>query len=181
VKADIKSKKFRRIRYLVFLPFFLPFQFLWSYIAVIWAFGLKPYPLALKEFGIRVVSLEDDGTWANHIKVYTALEMLNRHDREKLELVKKHFRIIFIVSKKYQDLFFNLGAGVCIVNLQRIFAERPPGQRLLTIIWGLVYEASHIKFAGKFGVYLHTSEAVKSLCKEESRRTMQKLKDALPE
>jgi hypothetical protein len=149
---------------------------------VIWAFGLKPYPSAIEEFGIRVVALEDDGTWINHIKVYTALEILNRHDKEKLELVKKHIRIIFIRPMeingsrwKQSNICRYMGTGVCIVNLQRVLAEKQPGQRASTIIWSLVYEASRVKFAGQFGAYLHTSEAVKNACREESQRTMQKL------
>jgi hypothetical protein len=176
VKADVKSEKFRRMRYLALWPVFVPSKFLWSCITVIWAFCLKPYPLALKEFGIRMVSFENDGTWDNHTEVYAALEMLNWHDRERLELVKKHIRIIFLAPKINTGCFYS-GTGVCLLNLRRIPVELSTRHRALTIISWLVYEASRAKFAGKFGAYLRTSEAIKNLCKEESQRTMQKFRE----
>ena len=176
MKADIKSEKFHRIRHLALLPVYVPSKFLWSCITVIWAFCLKPYPPALKEFGIRVVDFEDDGTWENHTKVYAALEMLSRHDREKLELIKKHIRIIFLAPKINTGCFY-MGTGVCLLNLRRIPAELSPRHHALTIISWLVYQASRVKFEGRFGTYLRTSEAIKNLCKEESQRTMQKFRE----
>ena len=123
-----------------------------------------------------MVAYEDDGTWDNHIKVYAALELLNRHDREKLELVKRHIRIIFLAPKLNTGCFY-LGTGVCLLNLQRIPVELSPRHRALTIISWLVSQASRVKFEGRFGTYLRTSEAIKSLCKEESERTMQKFRE----
>jgi hypothetical protein len=181
VKADVKSGKFRRIRYLVSLPLIVPSRFLLSCITVIWAFRLKPYPTAFKEFGIRVVAPKDDGTWDDHIKVYAALELLNRHDEKMMELVKKHIRIIFLVSIETSRAYhwktsgaYYWGKGVCLLNLRRIPVEMSPEQRAVAIIGWLVYEASLVEFAGEFGAYLHRSKEAKTICEEEKRRTLQK-------
>jgi hypothetical protein len=172
MKAEVKSINVRRIIHLLSLPLLVPVGFLLSCMLAIWAFRFKPYQSALEEFGVRVVDSEDDGTQNNCRKVYVALELLNRHDKEKLELVKKHIRII-VLGLTIPKVCYYMGTGVCLLNLQKIPVEK----RATTIIWWLVYEASRAKFAGKFGHYLGTSEKVKNLCKEEQRRTMQKFHD----
>ncbi len=172
MKAEIKSVKARRIIHLLLLPLLVPGGILLSCMLAIWAFKFKPYRSALEEFGIRIVDCEDDGAQNNCQKVYVALELLNRHDKEKLALIKKHIRIILLGLTTPRFCFY-MGTGVCLLNLQKIPVEK----RTTAIIWWLVYEASRVKFAGKFGHYLGTSEAVKNLCKEESQRTMQKFSE----
>jgi hypothetical protein len=167
MKADVKSEKFRCIRRLA-LP---PLVFLWSCVSFVFAFRLKPYPTAFEKFGICVVALEkNEKTFDDQVKVYAALELLNRHDKEKLELVKKYFRIIYLLSHNPSGCRY-FGSGVCYMGkLQEIPAEKRVGK----IIGWLVYEVSRVKLMGKFGCYLRTSEEVKNLCLEECRRTQQK-------
>jgi len=169
VKDAVKSSKIRRFIYLLTLPLRVPALFLFSWVFVIWAFKSKPYPSALDEFGIRVVDCEDDGTQNNCRKVYVALELLNRHDKEKLALIKKHVRTILLGLKIPSGCHY-IGTGIYLLDLQRIPVEK----RATTIILLLVYEVSRVKFTGKFSHYLPASEKVKILCKEEQRLTMQK-------
>jgi hypothetical protein len=173
VKADVKFPLVQRIIYLVSVPS----RFLFGCIAFIWASRLKPHPLALKEFGIRVVAIENYGTWDNHDEVYAALALLNRFDPGMMELVKTHIRTILLPPVK-TDLghrsYFGIGR-ICFVNLQtaKCRAERLP----IAIAGGLVYFASLTKLTGKFGVYLRTNEEVSRICKEEQRRTIRKLSE----
>jgi hypothetical protein len=172
VKAEVKPVNVRRIIHLLVLPLRVPAGFIFSCMLTIWTLRLKPHRSALEEFGIRVVDCEYDGAQNNCRKVYVALELLNRHDKEKLALIKKQIRII-LLGLTIPRVCFYMGTGVCLLNLQKIPVEK----RATTIIWWLVYEASRVKFAGKFGHYLGASEAVKNLCKEESQRTMQKFSE----
>jgi len=175
LKTDIR-KKLHQIFYLVILPVYVPSRFLYSWVLAIWAFRLKPYPTTFQKFGIRVVAQEEDeGTWNDQIKVYAALELLSRHDKEKLGLVKKYIRIIMLSTIKNKGLLcFYMGAGVCLLDLKKLPVEMSSNRRAIKIIGWLVYEASKIKFKGKLGAYLSTSEEILNLCIEEQRRTVQK-------
>jgi len=155
----------------------LPLRFLFSYGLVIWAFRLKPHPRALEKFGIRVVAVENYGTWNNQFIVYVALELLNKHDREKLELVKKHIRIIFIypTTKDGTTPFFYMGAGVCTLDSRIFPAKMSRGLRITNVIGWLVYEATRVRLAGKLGIYLPTSKEVENVCQEKKQKTIQKM------
>lgn len=177
MKADIKSSKVRRIITLLTLPLLVPLRFLFSHALAIWSFSFKPYPTAFQEFGIRVVAIEDYGTWNDQVKVYVALELLNRHDKGELELVKKYIRIIFLWPIKNKERACHyMGAGVFLLDIQKIPVER----RVPTIISWLVYEASRLKFAGRVNRYFGTfgtSKELEQACKEEQQRTMQKFRE----
>jgi hypothetical protein len=165
VKADDKSEKNRCIRRLMLLPLF----FLWGCVSFVMAFWFEADRVTYKKFGIRVITTEKNESAFD--EVYTALELLNRYDKEKLELVKKYFRIIYLLSKEPSGCGY-FGSGVCFMSkLEEIPAEKRVG----TIIAWLVYEASRVKFTGAFGSYIRTSEEVKNLCKEEQRQTLQKI------
>jgi len=167
-------------------PVIMPSRFLFSCALVVRAFCLRPDRLTYEEFGIRVVAMgKDDRTSDDRVKVYAALELLRQHDKEKLELIKKHIRTIYLWSGetggpsgwKRQSGGFYMGTGVCFLNLRLFPADLSGGNRAVTIIGWLVFEASKVEFAGKFGVYFPLSEEVQSRCTEEHRRTVQKFCD----
>jgi hypothetical protein len=168
VKADVKSDRFRYIKRLVLPPLFL----LWGCVSFVMAFWFEKDRETYKKFGIRVITFGDnESALDDRGKIYAALELLNHHDKEKLELVKKYFRIIYLLSKDPPGCGY-FGSGVCFMSrLHKIDAEK----RVDTIITWLVYEASRVEFAGTFGSYMCTSEEIKNLCKEAQRQTLQKI------
>ena len=189
VKSDVKSSQLPRIIYLMILPLFVPLRFFFGCAVFIRALWLKPDRLTYKEFGIRVVTADkDDKTSDDFDKVLAALRLLKRYDKEELELIKKRFRIICLLpgetdearARKLWKLGCGcnyIGTGVYSLNLRLFPADFSDGRRVVHIIGWLVYEVSRVKFAGKLGAYLRTSEEVKKLCKEDQERTLQKIND----
>jgi hypothetical protein len=170
VKTDIKFPMVRRVR-----------RFLFDCIAIIWVSRLKPHPLALKKFGIRVVTPKIFGGRDIQGEVCSALELLNRHDEEKLELVKKHISTILIFLLRSEKYSGQLRTGhICVLNLQRFPIEMFSERRLISIAGSLVHCASGVE-QRKLGVYLPESEVFKNICKEEQKQTVEKLSKILCE
>jgi hypothetical protein len=107
--------------------------------------------------------------------VFTALVMLNRFDEERMELVRKHIRIIFLVPMKIAANYVETGRG-CMLNLEK-FPECPVGTLPIAIAGKLVYFATLAKFKRGF----LTSEAIKDICKKEQQRIVDKLSKELCE
>ncbi|HEY1718535.1 MAG TPA: hypothetical protein VGH42_09630 [Verrucomicrobiae bacterium] len=165
--------KLKEFRYWAFSISTLPVRFLFNCIFILWAYRLTPYPTAFEKFGVRVVDPEDDGTCNYTRKVYVALELLNRHDQEKFEIIRKNFRIIFLKPANSNKVAFYWGFGVCSLNKRKI----PESNYTGSLIGWLVYEAFKAKSKGKFRSYLPASEKVRNLCMEEVRRTQQKFNE----
>jgi hypothetical protein len=157
-------------------PLLAPVYSLCGCVLVIWAARLKPHTLALEKFGIRVVAPKDYGSRDNHGEVYAALALLNRFDEEKMELVKKYIRIIFLLPMKIRAGYVRTG-GVCYLNPQKYPAECPAGTLPIAIAGTLVFLATLAKFKKGFVA----SEGVLNICKDECQKIVDKLGKALCE
>jgi hypothetical protein len=156
-------------------PLIWPLYVIIGRIFIIWASRLKPHHQALERFGIRVVAPKDYGSRDDHGEVYTALALLDRFDEEKLELVRKYLPIIFLVPMEIASGYVETGR-LCYLSLKK-FPESPAGTTPIVIASRLVYFAILAKIKKGFA----TSEDVRNICKEEERRTMQKLSEILCE
>jgi hypothetical protein len=159
----------------IIIPLLAPVYSLCGCFFAIWASRLKPHPMALETFGIRVVASEDYGSRDNLGEVYTALVLLNRFDEAGMKLVRKHIRIIFLVPMEIARGYVRTGR-ICYIDPQK-FPECPSGTMPITIAGTLVHFAALAKFKKGFV----TSDDVKNMCKEEERRTVQKLSEILCE
>jgi hypothetical protein len=163
----------------VIAPLLAPVYFLCGCILIIWASRLKPHSLALKKFGIRVVAPKDYGSQDNHGEAYSALALLKRFDEERMELVEKHIRIIFLFGGTRGVTGYVRTGRVCLLNLQK-FPECPAGTMPIAIAGILVYFASLAKFKIKVP-FVGGREDIKNICEEEQQQTVEKLSKILCE
>jgi hypothetical protein len=152
-----------------------PVYYLGEHICVIWASRLKPHPLALENFGIRVVAPKGYGSRDNHGEVYTALVLLRKFEEERFEVVKEYVHTIFLCEAAFASGYMQK-SRICYLNVRR-FSECPSGTIPIVIAGILVYFATLAKFKKR----LWTSEDVKNICKEEQQRTVNKLSEELCE
>ena len=159
-------------------PLFFPFYSLCGFVFVFWASVRKPHPLTLEQFGIRVVAPKDYGSWDNHGEIYNALVLLKRFDEEKLELVKKYIRIVFLCTIKNERAEGGrLPTGrVCLLDLQK-FADCSAGMIPIQVAGMLVRFASLAKYKKGYKEAFWTSDDVRKICMEEQRLTIEKLID----
>jgi hypothetical protein len=156
-------------------PLIWPLYIIIGRIFIIWSSRLKPHHQALQRFGVRVVAPKNYGSRDDHGEVYTALALLDRFDEEKLELVRRYIPIIFLAPMEIASGYVETGR-VCCLNLKK-FSECPAGTMPIVIAGRLVYFAMLAKIKKGFVA----SEDVKNICKEEERRTVQKLSEILCE
>jgi hypothetical protein len=153
-----------------------PAYYLGERICVIWASRLKPHPLALENFGIRVVAPRDYGSRDNHGEVYTALVLLKKYEGERFEVVKEYIRTIFLCEMIFKSGYMQK-SRICYLNMQK-FSKCPSGTIPITIAGILVYVASFAKFNVPSGV---ECEEIKKICDAEEQKVVQKLAEILCE
>lgn len=176
MKVDIKSRQLPRIVYLAILPLYVPLRFLFSCAWLIRTFWLKPDLATYNEFGIRVFAPELENKASDgYDSVFAALSLLKRYDKEKLRLIKKHVRILYLWSDETEGGCLYIGTGVFAFNFGLFHAGVSSASRACQIALGLVYAASKLELAGKFGAYLRISEQIKNRCEEEQRQTLERI------
>jgi hypothetical protein len=148
-------------------------EFFGGCLMVVWSSALKPHPLALKKFGIRVVAPKNYGSMDDHADVYTALLLLNRFGPKELEQVEKYIRIIFLREVDGPSLYLKTGRICHLTHLK----ECPAGVVPIMIAGTLVYLAALAKFKRGFV----TSEGVHDICRGEKQRIVDKLSKELCE
>jgi hypothetical protein len=120
---------------------FSPFIYFVAKAVNSWASKLKPHELAPRNFGIRVVAEQGDGTWDNHEEAYAALVLLSEHEEVALELVKKHIRTIYFFEPWQRGNGYVRSAKICILDIRK-FAKSAPGTIPISIAGLLVYFAT---------------------------------------
>jgi hypothetical protein len=156
--------------------FAAPFHYLFARINVFVASRLKPHPLALKHFGIRIVAARDYGSQDNQDEVYSALVLLKQFDEDEFNLVKKNIRTIFL----HDMLIFGVGyqpTGQMFVFDIRNLSACPSGTLPIAIAGYLVYFASVAE--NLLGVEF--KEMKKINAEEKQQQIVEKLLKSLPD
>ncbi len=144
---------------------------------VVLAYLKKPHLSALKETGIRVVSITDDRQpeGSKRDEVYNALLLLERYDSETFNRIIKHIRIIFLFPVSHNVGYIHTG-WIYSLSLQGIVATFPTKTLPVKIAGNLVCQAiiSESKSGATYFDKLKCS-AIKEHCRKEQHRIVQKL------
>jgi hypothetical protein len=154
-------------------PLFVLWDLFASFVMKIWASRRKPHPLAMEKFGIQIVAPKDYGSMDDHADAYNALIILKRFEPEKLEQIQKWIRIIFFHSLDGAPGYLRFGR-ICYLSPPK---NCPAGTAPIVIAGLLIYFAALAEVKKGF----FASEEVKSFCRNENKRVVEKLSEALCE
>jgi hypothetical protein len=143
----------------------------------------RPHSLALKRYGIRIVAVthnnprqEEDFCDA----AYKALILLEQHDNEMFDRVKRYTRLICLSPADRHSAGSVPTFGLYFINVLRFPTNYPTEKLPITIAGFLVGEATLAKLKGCTANYDKVNGAAKlEVCRKRYLLTVQKLEQAL--
>jgi len=145
-------------------------------IILLWAYA-RPASSSMKKIaGIRLTAdAEYSADHGSHLnEVCEAMLLLERVDIESFELIKKHIRVIFLLSIGVECTYLPIGK-ICILNL----TGKSDEDKLIKIAGFLVSCATYSRLSGPIKFYLSQhQENAKRVSQVEKRRVIEKLKAA---
>ena len=151
---------------------------------VLLSFLRKPHPLALTSAHIRIVEFADEREVGVAMcnAAYKVLLLLEQYDMETYARVKKHIRIICLISR----LSPNINAATIPtgrfywLSAQRFPPDFPIDSLPIRIAGSLAWQATLAELNGWVAYYNKSKgAAIKETCRKEQQTTLDKLQKAL--